>query len=146
MANTYEQTRELQRDIINKARELLSPHGRIVVWEVIADSWVTKEYSAKLIFGLTRLSMLSGVLFLCGAKTAGTGVCFMSEGQFQRLCSEAGVCMKGQENSHALCQNEQDMSCKEIIKRAREYLIQLSWRMFLGVRTIRHLVYFLEPK
>jgi SAM-dependent methyltransferase len=131
---SYQETRQLQTTILKNAKTLLSPNGHIIVSERIVNSWLTDEYSVKLIYHLTRNKPLAKIIRFFGANTAGIGVCFISEKLFHKLCKDAGLVSV--EDIHINADE------KHSIKNS---IILLFRSLSLGARSFQHRLFRLEP-
>jgi 2-polyprenyl-3-methyl-5-hydroxy-6-metoxy-1,4-benzoquinol methylase len=131
---SYQETRQLQTTILKNACTLLSPNGYIIVSERIVQSWITDEYSVKLIYYLTRNKPLAGITRFFGANTAGIGVCFASGKRFQKLCEDAGLVIV------------EDIQINSNEKYSMKNNLNFFFRSFsLGVCSLRHRLFRLEP-
>jgi ubiquinone/menaquinone biosynthesis C-methylase UbiE len=89
--DSYAKTVELQRTVLAKARGLLKPGGVISVLENLYEGTIVDGVPSRLIFELTKSTLLKSVVSLLGANTAGCGVCFRSRKAWQEDAEDAGL-------------------------------------------------------
>lgn len=85
------QTRRIQRSILRSAADFLSEHGRLVVIEVCYDSYLFPKYATRMIYHITRSTLLAPIARRFEANTAGTGVLFATEKELERLFRDSGL-------------------------------------------------------
>lgn len=130
IVSTYRESREMQMSIVQSAVRLLAPNGRIVVCERILDSRWNNDFSARLVYRLTRCKTLAALVRLFGANTAGVGVCFFSSEQFETLCRRSGL-----EIADGLWIDEKD---RQRLSRALHLLV-------LTARSMKYTLFLLKP-
>jgi ubiquinone/menaquinone biosynthesis C-methylase UbiE len=91
VGNTYRACRENCLKTLIQCRELLKPNGMLIVAENMFDGYVGTNIPSHLIYALTALRRpwcvsLTKRFF----NTAGTGVCFQSQGAWQYIFALAG--------------------------------------------------------
>ena len=89
VADSYLRTRQVQRRALADAVYLLKPEGRLSVVENFCDGYVP-TLSGFLIFLLTSSKWLAPLTKALGAKTAGTGVCYLDGVVWQHEIAKAG--------------------------------------------------------
>ena len=92
--SSYGSTCSLQAQVIASARRLLSKAGRICVFENLYDGILVDGLPGWLIYQLTSSGTLAAIVHRMGANTAGCGVCFQSQSQWERLFRQAGLDVK----------------------------------------------------
>ena len=83
VSDSYERTRRAQTNMLAAAARMLSPRGRISVFETLYDGLVLDGAPSWLIYQFTASRILAPVTRRMGANTAGCGVCFLSEAQWR---------------------------------------------------------------
>mgnify|MGYP003577205849 CR=1 FL=1 len=76
---------------LRAATGLLTPRGRISVFENIYDGLIVGNAPSHIIFGLTSARAIAPLIHRLGANTARVGVCFQSKAGWQRILSNAGI-------------------------------------------------------
>jgi len=71
--------------VLGQARELITPRGRLSVYENMFDGILIDRAPGRIIYELTATRWLSAFTRLAGANTGGVGVCFLSEQQWRRI-------------------------------------------------------------
>ena len=89
--DSYAKTVELQRTVIAKSRRLLNPGGVISILENLYEGTVVDGVPSRLIFELTKSTMLKPLVSRLGANTAGCGVCFRSRKAWKEDAGRAGL-------------------------------------------------------
>lgn len=88
---SYSKTVALQRTVIAKARRVLKPGGVVSVLENFYEGSVIDGAPSRLIFELTKSSLLKPFVSRLGANTAGCGVCFRSRTAWREEAERAGL-------------------------------------------------------
>jgi hypothetical protein len=91
VTGSYRRTREMQVHVLGLARSLLSPRGRLSVFENVYRGRVVSRKSGWLIYQLTSSKLLSAMTKRGGANTAGVGVAFLDRGEWLRTFARAGL-------------------------------------------------------
>lgn len=91
VCSSYRDTREMQRSVLRDSIALLTPGGRISIFENLAESFVGDGFPGAFIHYLTRSKLLAPITGRLGANTAGTGVCFLSRRQWTREFQQLGM-------------------------------------------------------
>jgi len=91
VGNSLLQTRQNQIETLKIARNLLSPDGRISVFENGYEGWIFKHLPGQLIYFLTSLKSIAPLTKKLGANTAGVGVCFLSKEEWFKTMNQAGL-------------------------------------------------------
>lgn len=89
---SFHATRKVQSTVLSAAANVLSPNGRIIVCERVFNSYVTDEFSNRLIYELTRNKMLADIVKLGGANTAGSEFVSCRKDEFDK-CSRKAICL-----------------------------------------------------
>jgi ubiquinone/menaquinone biosynthesis C-methylase UbiE len=84
VSDSYVQTCENISKIFGQVLPLLSPQGRISIFENMYDGIFVDRAPSRLIFELTSSKVLARFTSKMGANTAGVGVCFLS---YRHWCS-----------------------------------------------------------
>jgi hypothetical protein len=79
VGDSYAQSIENISTTLRQATQMLSPRGRISIFENIYDGIIFDRLPSRLIFELTSSKSLATLTRKMGANTAGTGVCFLSQ-------------------------------------------------------------------
>jgi SAM-dependent methyltransferase len=90
VGESYGQTRRNQLNALRSLRQLLTPRGRISVFENMYQGWLLEELPGWLIYQLTAARPIAAVSRRMGANTAGVGVCFLSRRQWLATFRDAG--------------------------------------------------------
>lgn len=90
VGESYRRTSHNQLDALRCAGKLLSPRGRISVFENLYQGYVLPGLPARLIYHLTSAKSLATIVRGMGANTAGVGVCFRSKEGWARMIARAG--------------------------------------------------------
>jgi SAM-dependent methyltransferase len=92
VGSSTQQTRRLQVDALQKAKELLKDDGLIYVTENFYEPAIGTDLTGELIYQLTKLEFPARVFRTMGANTAGEGgVRFRSDAAWQALFRECGL-------------------------------------------------------
>jgi hypothetical protein len=89
--SSYQETRKTQLNALVNAQTLLSDNGYISLFENMYDGIIFKNLPGRLIFHLTSSKILAPLTSKMGANTAGCGVCFLSQGQWESTVTKAGL-------------------------------------------------------
>jgi hypothetical protein len=76
---------------LRRAKALLSPTGRISIFENMYDGQVIDWLPSRLIYRLTASKVLEPLTRRFGANTAGVGVCFVSKRGWDRIFADVGL-------------------------------------------------------
>ena len=90
VTDNYQGTREMQRNIISNAANILSSGGFIGIFESIYDGRFIDNLPGWLIYNLTSSKAISFLIRLAGANTAGCGVCFLSKKEWDKEILSSG--------------------------------------------------------
>jgi SAM-dependent methyltransferase len=90
VSDSYRRTSINQLEALRCAKRLLTPRGRISVFENMYQGYVSEGLPGLLIYHLTSAKPLASVVRAMGANTAGVGVCFRSSGSWLRMAASAG--------------------------------------------------------
>ncbi len=88
VVDSYRRTRKVQRRAISDAASLLKSSGRLSIVENLCDGYIP-PLSGLLIFTLTSSKMLAPLVKRLGAKTAGTGICYLDRRSWEREINQA---------------------------------------------------------
>jgi SAM-dependent methyltransferase len=91
VGESYRQTRRNQLKALRSLRALLSPRGRISIFENMYQGWVFEDLPGRLIYHVTAARLIAGLSRRMGANTAGVGVCFLSRRQWLASFRECGL-------------------------------------------------------
>jgi ubiquinone/menaquinone biosynthesis C-methylase UbiE len=80
--SSYGKTREHQLTALREMRRLLTPRGRISIFENNYAGFVHNNLPGRIIYAVTSSKILAGFARRMGANTAGVGVCFLSKDQW----------------------------------------------------------------
>jgi SAM-dependent methyltransferase len=120
VGESYVQTRRNQQRTLRSLRELLTPRGRISVFENMYQGWVIEDLPGTLIYYITSAKLIAALARRMGANTAGVGVCFLSKRQWLTTFRESGL---------------------EVVKYAEPdgwvWPLRPEWQLFLHLREIR---------
>lgn len=97
VGDSYGQSIKNIRGTLAQCRRLLSPRGRVCIWENRYDGMVLDGVPGRLIYELTSMRSIAKFTHAMGANTAGVGVCFQSRNQWQRHFESQGLKVTGQE-------------------------------------------------
>lgn len=120
VSDSYGKTTRNQLAALRAARQLMTPRGRISVFENMYEGYILRTLPGQAIYHLTASSAIAPFVRAMGANTAGVGVCFRSSGEWHRLTEDAGL----QIASYA---EPDDWVWPQ----------KLAWRIFLHLRSIR---------
>jgi SAM-dependent methyltransferase len=120
VSESYTETRQNQIGTLRALRELLSPRGRISVFENIYHGWLIEGLPGRIIYRVTSARSVSGIARWLGANAAGVGVCFLSRTEWMASFHTAGL--------EVLNYTEPDQWI---------WPLRLEWRLFLHLRHIR---------
>jgi len=88
---SYRRTTRNQLATLKVLRELLSPRGRISMFENMYEGWLLKASPVWIIYHLTSTKTIASIVRAMGANTAGVGVCFRSTKAWRRTVERAGL-------------------------------------------------------
>jgi SAM-dependent methyltransferase len=91
---SYRSTCSLQARVVAAARDLLSKKGRLCVFENLYDGMFVDTLPGWLTYQLTSSDTLAPIVKRLGANTAGCGVCFRSQSQWEALFLQLGLEIK----------------------------------------------------
>ncbi len=91
IGNSYSETRKNMSTAINAVIPLLTPCGRISIFENMYNGLIIDGLPGRLIFALTSSKLIAGFIKKMGANTAGIGVCFLSQKQWVKTISKIGL-------------------------------------------------------
>jgi SAM-dependent methyltransferase len=120
VCDSYTKTRQAQNETLHAIRELLTPRGRVSMFENIYTGWVINSLPGRMIYQLTSNKMIAVLTRKLGANTAGVGVCFLSRGQWLASIKDAGL--------QVLAYTEPDKWV---------WPLKLEWRIFLHIKHVR---------
>lgn len=129
VSDTYAQTRVNQIMTLKAIHNLLTPRGKLSIFENIYHGWIWRQLPGRLIFFLTSLKSISFITRRLGANTAGVGVCFLTKSEWISSIENADL--------KVLKYNEPDDWSWEI---------QLIWKLFLHVKERRIGHFWIGPK
>ena len=99
IGHSYSETVQHQIDSLHQASELLKPGGKLLIFENFYESFVSDDFSGRLIYQLTAMETPKRLIRKLGANTAGIGVAFHSQNQWCHLINRSGLTV----NSVNLC-------------------------------------------
>jgi hypothetical protein len=119
VGNSYSETRINMSTAINSVIPLITPHGRVSIFENMYNGLAIDGLPSRLIFMLTSSKAITGIIKKMGANTAGVGVCFLSQKQWIETISKAGL---------------------KLLKYTdeEEWTFPAKWRVFLHIGNIRY--------
>lgn len=85
VSDTYLRSKQNQVETLLELRNLLTPGGRISIYENCYNGTIIDWLPSALIFSVTSLKFGSPIFKRLGANTAGVGVCFLSRKQWIQL-------------------------------------------------------------
>jgi Methyltransferase domain len=91
IGNSYSETRKNMSNALQAVIPLLTPIGRVSIFENMYDGLVIDGLPGRLIFTLTSSKAIAGFTKKMGANTAGIGVCFLSQKQWIKTISKTGL-------------------------------------------------------
>ncbi|MGA7541185.1 MAG: class I SAM-dependent methyltransferase [Steroidobacteraceae bacterium] len=91
VSDSYRRTSSNQLEALKCAKRLLTPRGRISVFENMYQGYVSEGLPGLLIYHLTSAKSLTRLVRAMGANTAGVGVCFRSSRDWARMTASAGL-------------------------------------------------------
>lgn len=120
VGESYRQTRRNQHAALESLRSLLTPRGRISMFENMYQGWVLESLPGRLIYQATSTRAIATVARRMGANTAGVGVCFLSRAQWLTTLRDCGF---------------------EVVRYTEPdhwtWPLRPAWRVFLHLREIR---------
>jgi O-methyltransferase domain len=118
IGNSYSETRKNMSTAINAVIPLLTPHGKVSIFENMYNGLAINGLPSQIIFTLTSSKAISGLIKKMGANTAGVGVCFLSQKQWIETINKTGL---------KLLKYTDD----------EKWIIPVKWRVFLHIGNIR---------
>jgi O-methyltransferase domain len=118
VSNSYSETRNNMSTAINAVIPLLTPHGKVSIFENMYNGLAIDGLPSQIIFTLTSSKAIAGLIKKMGANTAGVGVCFLSQKQWIETISNTGL---------KLLKYTDD----------EKWPIPTKWRVFLHIGNIR---------
>jgi ubiquinone/menaquinone biosynthesis C-methylase UbiE len=91
VGDTYRQSLTNIEGTLAQCRRLLTPRGRVCIWENRYDGMLVDGAPGWLIYSLTSMRSIAKFTHAMGANTAGVGVCFQSRQQWKRHFSNTGL-------------------------------------------------------
>ena len=91
VGDDYRQSLAHIEHALRAATGLLTPRGRISVFENVYDGLIVGNAPGRIIFGLTSAKAISPLIHRLGANTARVGVCFQSKAGWERILGNAGI-------------------------------------------------------
>jgi ubiquinone/menaquinone biosynthesis C-methylase UbiE len=82
VSDSYNKTRNNITNILAKMKLLLTPRGRISIFENMYSGLIIDDFPSYLIYQLTSSKEIARFIKSQGANTAGVGVCFLSQKQW----------------------------------------------------------------
>lgn len=89
VSNSYQETRKNISQTLQNAAILLSPNGRISIFENMYNGLIVDQLPSILIYHLTSAQGIRFLIRRMGANTAGVGVCFLSKNQWDSTIKNA---------------------------------------------------------
>jgi SAM-dependent methyltransferase len=117
---SYRQTRRNQLQTLRALKGLLTPRGRISIFENMYQGWVFEDLPGRLIYHATAARTMAALSRRMGANTAGVGVCFLSRRQWMASFRDGGL--------EVVAYTEPDHWA---------WSMRLSWRVLLHLREWR---------
>jgi len=93
--DSYRATKRNMATCVHAASGLLTPRGRVSIFENLYDGLVIDQAPSQLIYHLTASRPLARFTRRLGANTAGVGVCFLSKRQWERVLRDVGLEVRG---------------------------------------------------
>jgi len=91
VSDSYSQTRDNISSILSKAESLLSPRGRISIFDNMYNGLFLDNLPSHLIYHLTSSKAIARFIKSQGANTAGVGVCFLSQKEWCSTFTASGL-------------------------------------------------------
>ena len=91
VSGSYNKTRSNMVECLTQATGLLSPRGRVSVFENLYDGLLFDAFPGYFIYRLTASRMLAPLTKRLGANTAGVGVCFLSRREWEKTVGSSGL-------------------------------------------------------
>lgn len=91
VSESHRTTSNNQLEALKRAGAMLTPHGRISVFENMYQGYLFQGLPGLLIYQFTSAKSLAPVVRAMGANTAGVGVCFRSSKDWLRMIASAGL-------------------------------------------------------
>lgn len=89
VGNSYSETRQNMSAALEAVIPLLTPRGRVSIFENMYNGLIFDGLPSHLIFTLTSNQAIAGLTKKMGANTAGVGVCFLSHNQWFSTITKA---------------------------------------------------------
>jgi len=118
VGNSYLATRKNISFALDAVVPLLTPRGRVSIFENMYNGLIIDGLPSRLIFNLTSNKTIAGFTKKMGANTAGIGVCFLSQKQWVEQLNHTSL--------NLLKYSDDD-----------KWGIPLKWQIFLHVGNIR---------
>jgi ubiquinone/menaquinone biosynthesis C-methylase UbiE len=87
----YSSTRLLQQRVLSDCGRILTPRGRVFVMECIYEGALYPSLPGWMIYKITSSRALAPLTRVLGANTAGCGVCFLNQRQWETNFEKAGL-------------------------------------------------------
>jgi SAM-dependent methyltransferase len=113
-------TRKLQQLALEEACKILKKDGVIVVQENIYDPLFGRDLSGRLIYYFTRSKIFKKIFRRLGANTAGEGVRFHSDKEWEAIMTESGLSIE-QKVDNLVWGNQQTLYEKLVFVIKRRY-------------------------
>lgn len=137
VGNSYRACLENCRKTLTQCRELLKPDGILIIAENMFDGYLGTNVPSHLIYFITALRQPWCVRFTKRFfNTAGTGVCFQSQREWQHIFAQAGFDV-------AAFQRGLEWSWLEHTVRRRDFRNMAVHSLFL--KSVSHGHFFLKP-
>jgi SAM-dependent methyltransferase len=95
VGDSYGASKDNIRFVLQAAARLLTPEGRLSVFENMYDGLLIDSLPGRLVYGLTSIRAIGSLVRRMGANTAGVGVCFQSEKQWREHMRLSGIEVRG---------------------------------------------------
>lgn len=100
--NTYTGSIHTISNALKSAKQLLVPKGIISILENAYQPYFIESLPSRIIFHTLSSRVLSSVMHVLGANSAGTGVCYLSEKLWRRMLEDAGLTIEKCERTSSL--------------------------------------------
>jgi len=90
VSDSYHKSCKAQQEGLEKAKQLLSPGGAVLIFENFYEGFGVVELPSVIIYELTASKLLKNISRKMGANTAGVGVCFHSQRYWTELLRKVG--------------------------------------------------------
>ncbi len=88
--STFSSTLVTQREMLETAHSLLSENGQLVVFENLPEGWFGEKACCYVINRITSSRLLAPFVKKMGGNTAGVGICFLGEKQWNDQFNKSG--------------------------------------------------------